>query len=84
MATTMYYEEKLSGLTHSATADPKQRGRIVEIYISSYSREHHIYLKHTDELGKETFSIFTKKQALELRDAMDRAVGYLGYDQEKA
>lgn len=80
MATTMYFEAELSALDKAANADPTQPTNLVEIYVSSYSREHQLYIKHVDGNGKEVHSVITKQQAKDMLEGLDHAMGYLGYD----
>ncbi len=80
MATTMYFEAELSALDSSANADPTKPTNQIEIYISSYSREHQLYLKHIDGDGKEVHSVISKDQAKQLLEGLESAMGYLGYD----
>jgi len=80
MATTMYFEADLAGLDSSANADLTNPTNKIEIYISSYSGEHQLYLKHIERGGKEVYSVITKYQAKQMLDGLEHAMGYLGYD----
>ena len=80
MATTMYFEAELSALDKAANADPAKPTNLLEIYISSYSREHQLYIKHVDGDGKEVHSVITTQQAKDMLAGLEDAMAYLGYD----
>lgn len=79
MTTTSYFEEKIPIPNDIGKADENAQTNLVEIYVSSFSGEHELYLKHTDSEGKESRSIINKEQAKRMLSGLDSAMIYLGY-----
>nr|WP_280971445.1 hypothetical protein [Cupriavidus gilardii]WDE72684.1 hypothetical protein [Cupriavidus gilardii] len=77
MATTSYFEQDVPVADESA--DASQDHRRLELYITSFSGRHQLYLKTEDANGEETDLVLSKEQARALADGLDRAMGYLGY-----
>lgn len=77
MATTSYFEQDVPVVDEKAEASQETRG--LEVYTTSYSGRHQLYLKYVDENGQGTDLVLSKEQARELSEGLDRAMGYLGY-----
>jgi len=79
MATTSYFEEELFAVAKNGKADRNAPKILFEIYISSFSGEHQLYLKHKTNDSEEVYSIIEKDQALRMLEGLENAVHYLGY-----
>lgn len=74
MATTSYFEEELPAVGGNGKADHEKSSNLLELYISSYSGVHELYLKHVDDMGKESYSILVN-----MFRSLESALHYLGY-----
>ena len=79
MATTSYFEEEIPTPGDNGKADENQQTNLVEIYISSFSGDEELYLKHIDGEGKESRSILCKEQAERMLESLKNAMFFLGY-----
>lgn len=80
MATTSYFEQDLPVADEAAEASKETRG--LEVYVTSFSGRHQLYIKYVDENGEGTDLVLSKQQARDLLDGLDRAMTYLGYDRD--
>ncbi|MCX7097056.1 MAG: hypothetical protein NTV43_04010 [Methylococcales bacterium] len=79
MATTSYFEGEIPTVNDIGKADKNKPTNLVEIYISSFSNDHELYLKHIDGEGNESRSILNKDQAKRMLKGLNDAMFFLGY-----
>jgi hypothetical protein len=79
MAATSYYKEEIPSVDKDGKADNDKPANLFEIYISSFSGEHELYLKHIDGESNESYSIINKEQANRMLEGLENAMHYLRY-----
>jgi len=82
MSTTIYFEENLFPPKYEdGKADKTKSPLTLDVAVSNFFGDsHQVYLRTTDENGKETTLHLTKKQAYSLAEALEGAASYIGYD----
>jgi len=82
MSTTTYFEEKLYPPKYEdGKADETKSPLTLDVAVSNFFGDsHQIYLRTTDEEGKETTIHLTKEQAYSLAESLEDAASSIGYD----
>lgn len=79
MATTSYFEERVSPVGQDGKPDAYAPKATLEILVSSFSGESLIYLRLVDGRSAERAFTLSRDQGIGLHDGIARAAAYLHY-----